>query len=560
MWKIKKVTARILLCVFLVVITTGCGGGNTAGNAAGNAVTGTEAGEVKGTQTETDSGEANTDISGTAEADLEESEGAGETGEKENEEAADREAAAGIEIPEKAYFREDGGVSIDVFAMDTYMTLLAYGDRAEDAVLAAAKEIHSLDDRLSTGKADSEVSVLNAAGGGTASELVQYLVRQSLKLYKETGGLFDIAIYPVMKLWGFPDQEYRVPEKSQIEEALKLTDASAISFVKKAAEGSSAEGTSAKGGQEASDQSGAGDTSGEAAAEKGVRETSDQSGAGDTSGEAAAEKGGQETADQSAAGDSSETGMPEEDGAEQARLEEVLFEAAFAEEDASGADISKAASSKAASSKAASSKAASSKAASSKAASEPEEVELRFGIPGMEIDLGGIAKGYTGNRVMEIFRQYGISHGLISLGGNVQALGAKNDEGKAWRIAVQNPKGGEDYLGVLDIKDRAVITSGGYERYFEQDGIRYHHIIDPRTGYPADSGMISVTIISEDGTLADGLSTSLFIMGKEKAEKLWRAHADRFDYILEDAGGTLYVTEGVKDLLTTSHRTVVITR
>lgn len=518
MRKMKKVTARILLCVFLVLITAGCGAGKTAGNAAGNDVTGKETEKVKGTQTEEDPAGTNTDVSGKAAADREESESSGETGGKESPKAADAEAAAKIEIPEKAYFREDGGVSIDVFAMDTYMTLLAYGDRAEDAVLAAAKEIHSLDDRLSTGKADSEISVLNASGGGTASELVQYLVSQSLKLYKETGGLFDIAIYPVMKLWGFPDQDYRVPEKAQIEEALKLTDASAISIVKKTAQ----------------------DSPEEAAPEKDSPEAADQSGAGAASAEESPEKSSQETAGQPGSDISQETTLTEEAGAEQARLEETLLKAAFAEEATTETDLSK--------------------AASSKEASEPEEVELRFGIPGMEIDLGGIAKGYTGNRVMEIFRQYGIRHGLISLGGNIQALGAKSDDGKAWRIAIQNPKGGEGYLGVLDIKDRAVITSGGYERYFEQDGIRYHHIIDPRTGYPADSGLISVTIISEDGTLADGLSTSLFIMGKEEAEKLWRAHADRFDYILEEADGTLYVTEGVKDLLTTSHRTVLITR
>ena len=540
MRKMKKVTARILLCVFLVLITAGCGAGKTAGNAAGNDVTGKETEKVKGTQTEEDPAGTNTDVSGKAAADREESESSGETGEKESQEAADAEAAAKIEIPEKAYFREDGGVSIDVFAMDTYMTLLAYGDRAEDAVLAAAKEIHSLDDRLSTGKADSEISALNASGGGTASELVQYLVSQSLKLYKETGGLFDIAIYPVMKLWGFPDQDYRVPEKAQIEEALKLTDASAISIVKKAAQDSPEEAAPEKDSPEAADQSGADVTSAEAAPEKDSPEAADQSGAGAASAEESPEKSSQETAGQPGSDISQETTLTEEAGAEQARLEETLLKAAFAEEAATETDLSK--------------------AASSKEASEPEEVELRFGIPGMEIDLGGIAKGYTGNRVMEIFRQYGIRHGLISLGGNIQALGAKNDDGKAWRIAIQNPKGGEDYLGVLDIKDRAVITSGGYERYFEQDGIRYHHIIDPRTGYPADSGLISVTIISEDGTLADGLSTSLFIMGKEEAEKLWRAHADRFDYILEEADGTLYVTEGIKDLLTTSHRTVLITR
>jgi thiamine biosynthesis lipoprotein len=185
------------------------------------------------------------------------------------------------------------------------------------------------------------------------------------------------------------------------------------------------------------------------------------------------------------------------------------------------------------------------------------ETKVSFGITGMEIDLGGIAKGYTSSRVMDIFREHGVKHGLVSLGGNVQAIGTKKN-GKPWRVAIQNPESEMEYLGVLNIEDKCVITSGGYERFFEKDGVHYHHIIDPRTGYPADSGLISATIISEDGALADGLSTSLFIMGKDEAEKYWREHADDFDYILEDEDGTLYVTEGADEILTTDNRTIVI--
>ena len=189
----------------------------------------------------------------------------------------------------------------------------------------------------------------------------------------------------------------------------------------------------------------------------------------------------------------------------------------------------------------------------------PAEMEKKvsFGITGMEIDLGGIAKGYTSSRVMDIFREHGVKHGLVSLGGNVQAIGTKKN-GKPWRVAIQNPESEMEYLGVLNIEDKCVITSGGYERFFEKNGVHYHHIIDPRTGYPADSGLISATIISDDGALADGLSTSLFIMGKDEAEKYWRDHADDFDYILEDEDGTLYVTEGADEILTTDNRTIVI--
>lgn len=164
----------------------------------------------------------------------------------------------------------------------------------------------------------------------------------------------------------------------------------------------------------------------------------------------------------------------------------------------------------------------------------------------VQIDLGGIAKGFTSDHMMQVFADSGVTSGIISLGGNVQALGLKPD-GSRWRVAVQDPKNSEDNFAVIEIEDEAVITSGGYQRYFEQDGTTYHHIIDPRTGYPADSGIISSTIISHDGTLADGLSTSLFIMGVDDALDYWRAHSDEFDAILMDENGTVYVTDGIAD-------------
>ncbi len=148
----------------------------------------------------------------------------------------------------------------------------------------------------------------------------------------------------------------------------------------------------------------------------------------------------------------------------------------------------------------------------------------------------GSRKGYTSAQIMQIYQDCGVTSGLVNLGGNVQALGGKTD-GSKWKVAIQSPDDTEDYLGILEIEDQAVITSGGYERYFEEDGVTYHHIIDPATGYPADSGLISVTIVSDDGTLADGLSTSLFIMGEEKAAQFWRENSDEFEAIMETADG-----------------------
>lgn len=305
----------------------------------------------------------------------------------------------------------DQEASKDIFAMDTYMTVTAYGENAQDAVDAAETEIERLDALLSTGNADSEIAKLNENGSAELSEDGGYLVERALELNKETDGAFDIAIYPVMEAWGFPTQNFRVPTKDELSGLLKLADVSKISYDK-------------------------------------------------------------------------------------------------------------------------------------------DSRKISFDEDGMKIDLGGIAKGYTSSRIMDIFKENGVTSGLVNLGGNVQALGTKTD-GSNWRVAIQSPDDTEDYLGVISVQDKAVITSGGYERYFEQDGVTYHHIIDPKTGYPAENGLISVTIVSSDGTLADGLSTSLFIMGEEKAAEFWKNHSDEFDAILETSDGKLHVTEGLKDSFST---------
>ena len=175
----------------------------------------------------------------------------------------------------------------------------------------------------------------------------------------------------------------------------------------------------------------------------------------------------------------------------------------------------------------------------------------------MKIDLGGIAKGYTSSRVMQIFKEHGVTSGLVSLGGNVQALGTKTD-GTAWQIAIENPDKSSDYIGVVSVKYKAVITSGGYERYFEKNGKRYHHILNPKTGKPADSGLISVSIISSDGTLSDGLSTSLFIMGKQKGIKYWQKNKDKFDVVWLENDGTVTITDGIEDVFSSDFKYSVV--
>ncbi|MGN0351701.1 MAG: FAD:protein FMN transferase [Roseburia sp.] len=296
--------------------------------------------------------------------------------------------------------------SQEIFAMDTYMTVTAYGTEAEEAVEEAIAEIERLDALLSTGSETSEVTKLNQEGGGAMSEEVEYLVERSLELWESSYGVFDIAIYPLMKEWGFADENYHVPTEERLQELLPLTDASQLKY-------------------------------------------------------------------------------------------------------------------------------------------DAQTHSISYEKEGMMIDLGGIAKGYTSTKIMDIFRKHDIVSGLVNLGGNVQVYGAKTD-GSNWRVAIQSPTDAGSYLGVLSTKDRAVITSGGYERYFEEDGKTYHHIIDPATGYPAENGLISVTIVSADGTLADGLSTSLFIMGKEKAIAYWQEHQTEFEMILMTEDEKLLVSEGIE--------------
>lgn len=163
---------------------------------------------------------------------------------------------------------------------------------------------------------------------------------------------------------------------------------------------------------------------------------------------------------------------------------------------------------------------------------------------GMELSFGAVAKGYTGDLLMELFKSRGLESAIVTLGGNVQALGLKPD-GSKWNVAVQNPFG-EGNLGMLQVEDKAVVTSGGYERYFEQDGETYWHIIDPSDGKPAKTGLVSVTIVCDSGVTADGLSTALFVMGLDGAIEFWKTNGG-FDAVLVTEDGEVYVTEGIAD-------------
>lgn len=153
---------------------------------------------------------------------------------------------------------------------------------------------------------------------------------------------------------------------------------------------------------------------------------------------------------------------------------------------------------------------------------------------GIEIDLGAVGKGAACDNVMLYLKASDIKGAVISVGGSIVAYGKYNDKGDKWKIAVKHPRNEKEYLGIISLSEGFVSTSGDYERYFEQDGKRYHHIIDATTGYPADSGLISVTVVCDSGILSDALSTACFILGYEKSLPLLREYGASAIFVGED--------------------------
>lgn len=164
---------------------------------------------------------------------------------------------------------------------------------------------------------------------------------------------------------------------------------------------------------------------------------------------------------------------------------------------------------------------------------------------GMMIDLGGIAKGWAGESVRHLLEREGVHRALVDLGGNIVAMGRKPD-GSPWRIGIQDPNRPRgSYVGIVSVVDRAVVTSGKYERSFTYEGKRYHHILSTRTGFPVENGIASVTIVSVDSTDADALSTSLFVLGIPKAIGLVDSLKDTEAIILSE-DKKVYVSGGLE--------------
>lgn len=172
----------------------------------------------------------------------------------------------------------------------------------------------------------------------------------------------------------------------------------------------------------------------------------------------------------------------------------------------------------------------------------PSEEEISQAKQIKQWDLGAIVKGYAGKRALEILQNLDVDRAILNLGGNVQTYGMK-PKAEKWNVAIQNPKDGRAMGMVSFYGANAVVTSGDYQRYFDIGGEIYHHILDPETGMPAQNGLSSVTIICEDGAVADALSTALFVMGLEEATEFWRQSQD-FEAVFVTWEGAVYATQG----------------
>jgi len=176
-------------------------------------------------------------------------------------------------------------------------------------------------------------------------------------------------------------------------------------------------------------------------------------------------------------------------------------------------------------------------------------LSARLTKKGQIVDLGGIAKGYAGDVAKDIYIKDGIKSAFINLGGNVVALGSKPD-GSPWKVGIQNPRQPDGkYLGIVPIRNQTVVTSGDYERYFERNGVRYHHIIDPKTGAPSKSGLISTSIITDVSINADALSTATFVLGLEKAMALVES-LPGVEAIFITSDKKIYTTKGLQGVFT----------
>ncbi len=176
-----------------------------------------------------------------------------------------------------------------------------------------------------------------------------------------------------------------------------------------------------------------------------------------------------------------------------------------------------------------------------------EESSVFLAKEGMQLDLGGIAKGFIVDRGQKVIEESGVEGSFVNAGGDINITGSKTD-GEPWKIAVQDPRDPQKWFATLQIDQGSVATSGDYQRFFEEDGERYHHIIDPESGWPADGGIISVTVLGPDTLAADAYSTAVFVLGIERGLELLETLSD-MEGVLIDKEGDIHYTSGLDEKL-----------
>ncbi len=172
---------------------------------------------------------------------------------------------------------------------------------------------------------------------------------------------------------------------------------------------------------------------------------------------------------------------------------------------------------------------------------DPNARSVRFARRGVRIDLGGFAKGHAVDNAVAILRRLGIAHAMVAAGGDSHVMGARGD--RPWTVAIRDPRREGAVVAVLPLEDVSISTSGDYERFFERDGVRCHHLLDPRTGR-SPAGVRSVTIIADDGLTTEAFSKTVFVLGVEEGLRFVEAHSG-IDAVIVDAQGALHYSAGL---------------
>jgi thiamine biosynthesis lipoprotein len=167
---------------------------------------------------------------------------------------------------------------------------------------------------------------------------------------------------------------------------------------------------------------------------------------------------------------------------------------------------------------------------------------IKYTVPGVKINLGGIAKGYTVQHEADYLRAHGVEHALLNAGGDTRVIGDRR--GKPWMVGIRHPRLKEQVITRLPLIDEAISTAGDYERFFEEDGKRYHHVINPHTGEPTE-GILTVTVIGPSGTYTDGLDTAIFVLGVKEGLELIKKYPE-YETIIVDSNGKIYYSEGLE--------------